>query len=476
MTTMPVGAAALRPAPWGGRRLVGVAWAVVGFLPLLGLVALLAHGRLDPGWTSPEVHFSLFSTVGLIAAGLALGAGGAATRRGDARVLLLSCLFLATGGFMAFHALGTTGILFDTDHPGFKIAIPVGLLVGSVFAAAASFVDLRPHYATAAIEHERSLRQVVFAALGAYAIWTLLKLPPLDRPASEGARGVTLSTMAAVSVIVYACAAARFWWVFRARMSLLPASIIACFVLLTEAMVGVASTGERAWHASWWLWHGLIVLAFALVAFAARRQWSEERFRPLYLETTRERTCDVSVVFSDLASFTTFSESTSSAEVAAMLNALHGEALPLITTRYGGVVERLTGDGMIASFGAHGRQPDHAERAARAALAVQEVVERLRVEHPGWPRLRVGVNTGQTTIREMGGDGCVAYELCGDAVNTGARLESSAPVGGVLIGSGTFERLPRGAVAERRSLLLKGKEQEVDAYLLTALPAGIRAR
>jgi adenylate cyclase len=42
-------------------------------------------------------------------------------------------------------------------------------------------------------------------------------------------------------------------------MSLLPASVIACFVLLAEAMIGVIVTGERGWHASWWEWHGLIV-------------------------------------------------------------------------------------------------------------------------------------------------------------------------------------------------------------------------
>jgi adenylate cyclase len=248
--------------------------------------------------------------------------------------------------------------------------------------------------------------------------------------------------------------------------------VIACFVLLTEAMVGVAVTGERGWHASWWEWHGLIVLAYLIVGFAALREWREERFRPLYLETTRERPREVTVLFGDLAGFTSFSERSSPAEVAAMLSAFHGVATPLVSRRFGGTIERLTGDGMLVSFNAHAEQPDHAARGAAAALALQDEVERLAEAHPGWPRLRVGLNSGAAVIREMGGDGFVAYELCGDAVNTGARLEGHAPVGGVLVGAGTYRRLPEGAQVEAQpGLRVKGKAEAVDAYVLRELPA-----
>ena len=72
-------------------------------------------------------------------------------------------------------------------------------------------------------------------------------------------------------------------------------------------MIGVAVTGERKWHASWWEWHGLIVAAYLIVGFAARRQWREERFRHLYLATTRERQQDISILFGDLIGFTSFS-------------------------------------------------------------------------------------------------------------------------------------------------------------------------
>jgi adenylate cyclase len=85
--------------------------------------------------------------------------------------------------------------------------------------------------------------------------------------------------------------------------------------------------------------------------------------------------------------------------------------------------------------------------------------------------MRIGVNSGEAVLREVGGDGHVAYPLVGDTVNTGSRLESLAPPGGVLIGAETFDQLPDGAVVEeRRGLRMKGKHDLVYAYVLLALP------
>ena len=247
--------------------------------------------------------------------------------------------------------------------------------------------------------------------------------------------------------------------------------MIACFLLLAEAMIGVAVTGERKWHASWWEWHGLIVLAYLIIGFAVRREWREERFRKLYLPTTRERRQEISVLFGDLAGFTSFSERSDPGKVAAVLNAYWGAAAPLLTRRYGAQVEKFIGDGIVATFNSRGDQPDHALRAAQAALALQRAVAALADEHPDWPRLRVGVNSGEAVVREIGGAGHVAYTVVGDTVNTGSRLEGLAPPGGVLIGAATRAELPGDAVVEERTgLRMKGKDDLVDAYLLLALP------
>src|SRR6185295_9733432 len=133
---------------------------------------------------------------------------------------------------------------------------------------------------------------------------------------------------------LYAVAAAQYLTVYRERRGLLAASMVGCFVLLAESLIGVALTGERGWHASWWEWHGLILVAFAMVAVAARREWRQERFRRLYLSATRERTEEVSVLFSDLAGFTAFVERSTPGEVAGMLNAYFELAAPLISRRF----------------------------------------------------------------------------------------------------------------------------------------------
>jgi class 3 adenylate cyclase len=449
---------------------VAVAWILAALLPLVGLVALLARSKLDPGWTNTRVHFVLFLSVATVDFVLSYAAADAARRRGDARVLLISLAFLATGGFLGLHGLGTPGILFNGEHAGFKVAVPVGLLVASGFAVASAFVDTRPGLEAWSLRHKELLRGVVYAAMAVWLAITVADLPPLDKPASEGATGSLLAILAAAGTAVYGLAAIRYYGVYMQAPGLLPASIIACFLLLAESMVGVAVTGERSWHASWWLWHGLIVLAFVIVGFAARREWRDERFRTLYLAGTRERHQDISVLFSDLAGFTSFSERMAPAETSAMLKAYYELAAPVIA-RWGGEIEHFTGDGIMATFNGRGDCPDHPVRAARAALALQGAMAALGSAHPTWPRLRVGVNSGDAIIRELGGQGHVAYSAVGDSVNVGARLEAHAPVGGVLIGAETYRRLPDGTVAEPMpGLRVKGKDAVVDAFVLRGLP------
>ncbi len=439
-------------------------------LPLVGLVSLLLRRELDPHFENYRAHFVVFGFVGGLAFVLGFAAGEAANRRGDARVLLLSLAFMATGGFLGLHALGTQQVLFTNEHPGFMVAIPVGLFVAALFAGASAFVDERPTFGGALIRHRTLLRAGVLLTMIVWFVWTVLDLPPLRTQNGEAATDRLILVIAILGTVVYAVSAARYWQIFRHRRSLLAASVIACFLLLSEALIGVAVTGERTWHASWWEWHGLIVAACLVIGFAAQREWRDERFRKLYLPTTRERRQNVSVLFGDLGGFTGFAERSSPSQVAAVLNAYWSVAAPLLTS-HGGVVEKFIGDGIVAVFNNRGDQPDHAIRAAGAALAVQDSFADLAAQHPDWPRVRVGVNSGEAVVREIGGAGHVAYPLVGDTVNTGARLESLAPAGGVLIGAETDEQLPDGAVVERRSgLRVKGKEDALEAYLLFALP------
>ena len=455
-----------------GRLLAAVlAGVVLATLPLVGLGSLLLRSRLDPHFENYRLHFLVFGFVGAVAFILGYAAGEAANRRQDARVLLLSLAFMATGGFLGLHALGTPEVLFSEEHPGFQVAIPVGLLVSALFALGSAFVDLRPGVAPALIRRRRLLRGSVIIAMGIWLGWTLLRVPPLRGPNDEAATDTLVATIAVVGTLAYVVSTVRYCRLYRHRWNLLPAAVIACFTLLAEAMIGVAVTGERKWHASWWEWHGLIITAYVIIGVAVRREWRDERFRHLYLPSTRERRQEISVLFGDLVGFTRFAEHSSPGEVAAVLNAYWGIAAPLVTRRFGGEVEKFIGDGMLAVFNGRGDQPDHAVRAARAALELQRCMAALARRHPGWPPMRVGINSGEAVVREVGGEGYVAYPLLGDTVNTGARLEQLAPAGGVLIGESTYRQLPTGAVvAPRAGLRVKGRTNTVDAYLLLALP------
>jgi class 3 adenylate cyclase len=451
-----------------GRRPLVLAMVVLTLtLPLVGLVFLLRSDFVHVNWPSKELHFVFFLTVGAAAASLSLVAGEAARRRGDARVLLLSLAFLATSGFMALHAIGTEDVLVHEALPGFGIAITTGLLVAAPLALGSALVDARPSTGAWVMRHRRRLQTAVVAALAVWGAWSMLEWPPLQHVAAEGGDHVTLKVAATLGAVAYAAAAVRLWWVNRGHFGLLVFSVVACYTLLAEALVGVAVAGERKWHPTWWVWHALIVAGYLLVFAAAHREWRDERFRTLYLPTTREHRGEATVLVGDLAGFTSFTAARDPAEVAVMLRTYYAVTAPLITRRFGGEVEKFAGDGVFATFNRAGDQPDHATRAVEAAAALQAEVARIRSEHPDWPGLRVGVNSGPVVFSEMGGTGYLAYPAVGDAVNVAARLQGEAPVGGVLIGEGTHCHL-RGDIPVEPvpGLRLKGKDAAVDAYLV----------
>jgi adenylate cyclase len=198
----------------------------------------------------------------------------------------------------------------------------------------------------------------------------------------------------------------------------------------------------------------------------------EERFHQLYLSTTRDRTEDVSVLFADLASFTTFVEQSPPAEVASMLSTYYGLATPLIAQRFGGEVEKFKGDAIMATVNGRGDQPDHAVRAARAGLELQRQMGQVAAAHPEWPKLLVGVNSGKAEVQEVGGPGYRAYAVVGDTINVGSRLEGQARLGGVLVGAETYRQLPPHAdVQPRPRLRAKGKQTPVDTLVLHSVPA-----
>ena len=168
--------ASLRVAVWGFHLV----------LPLLGLWLLLAQPHFDIMLEHHGIHFAL--VVGVAAVNVALGVrmSEVSHRRADARLFLVSLVFLSSAGFLLLHALATPQVILYGRNAGFAIATPVGLLLASFFAAVSS-LDLTPERAGAVLRRQALLRGGLAAAMVAWAVVSLFGLPPLDRALPEEA-------------------------------------------------------------------------------------------------------------------------------------------------------------------------------------------------------------------------------------------------------------------------------------------------
>ncbi len=145
----------------------------------------------------------------------------------------------------------------------------------------------------------------------------------------------------------------------------------------------------------------------------------------------------------------------------------------VVVQRYGGTVDKFTGDGMMAVFGAPVALEDHAVRACLAALGMQEEAKRLAEEVQRCDgadlRLRIGLNSGQVIAGEIG-SGALGYTAIGEQVGMAQRMESIAPAGGVMLSASTA-RLVEGAasLAEPELVQIKGADKPVAAQRLLGM-------
>jgi class 3 adenylate cyclase/tetratricopeptide (TPR) repeat protein len=184
----------------------------------------------------------------------------------------------------------------------------------------------------------------------------------------------------------------------------------------------------------------------------------------------------VTVLFGDLTEFTAWAEDLDPERVKVVTDRVLA-ALVEAVQAYGGHVDKLTGDGIMAVFGAPRAHEDDPERAVRAAVRMQAAVRRLVAEEEGGGRrlgLRVGLNTGEVLA---GMQGALAYTVVGDTVNTASRLSDAAGVGVVLAGRATATATSHAAAWRAlQPLRLKGKREPVPAYELVDLRARPAAR
>jgi class 3 adenylate cyclase/tetratricopeptide (TPR) repeat protein len=193
----------------------------------------------------------------------------------------------------------------------------------------------------------------------------------------------------------------------------------------------------------------------------------------------------VTVLFADVANYTSISEKLDPEDVHRIMDGCLKLMMDEIH-RYEGTVDKFTGDGIMALFGAPVAHEDHAQRACYAALAIQEAMQgysdKVQSEHGVEFKVRVGLDSGSVIVDSVGNDLKMDYTAIGDPVNLASRMESTADPGSVLVSSDTyrltrefFKFEPLGKVS------VKGKEEPVEAYKLmeaeavqTRLEAAIR--
>ncbi|MGS2647394.1 adenylate/guanylate cyclase domain-containing protein [Streptosporangium sp. LJ11] len=248
-----------------------VVWALHLALPMLGLWLLLAEPDLNIVLQDNPSHFWLIITVAGINLVLGLMVGEASARRADARLLLVSLVFLSGAGSFLVHGLTTPGVILDKISYGFDLSHPVGLLVASVFAFA-SALPLGERAAAAVLRNQMWLRGGLALLITLWGVACLVpRLTPLSGSPPEG---IGLGGLEWIGVALFAAAAAMMFQLHRGRPAVVLISLVTAYALLAEALV--AGLSHRNWHLSWWLWHALLTTAFVFVAYSAYLQFRRE--------------------------------------------------------------------------------------------------------------------------------------------------------------------------------------------------------
>ena len=538
-------------------------------LPLAALVvlptttaAVLSRPSLDWVWQDQRAHFWLVGAAALGGAVAAAMAAEAAGRRGDARLFLLAYSFAIAAATLGLHSLATPTVVVDGPNAGFEYAVPVGLGISALVAAAATF-ELGGELGRRVVER----RQVLWSALALVAIAAATSIVSerglLADPPDETTRDGLVVGLGVSGSLLFAFAALRFAALHRTRPGARLLTVVVVALVLLGDTIAVVPIG-RTWQASWWEWHLLLVAAFVAIASTLRGELRRESgragvFDSLALEETLARVRlddstalenlvdalervedagddsavapfiedvvrrfdltdrqghllaraahalhdnrrlyreldalfrsylspdvaaalvseptlaslggterEISVLYADLSGFTSYAESNPPGAVIEMVNAYFGAIVPPIFDE-GGTITMFAGDAIMAVFGAPARQPDHAARACRAALALASAAADA-AEQTSWPRFRIGVSTGPAIVGNVGSDALRSYTAIGDTVNVAARLEAAAPVGGIWISDATRQAVgSRYRTEPRNEVYVKGRTDPVTAHLL----------
>jgi class 3 adenylate cyclase len=484
------------------RRVLAV---VAVAAPIALFAYLIATPSANIDLASPVEHFVITTNVAVLAFFAAVLVARAALQLGQYRTLLVALGFGSIGGIFAVHGLATPGVLLRGDATDalavVALSAQLALLVPAILFA------VRYTNAVGRLERlvpARSLVAIVVGGIVAYAAVALAfpsavgALMRAILPSATGGYGgyagnatnnglgtadLVILVPGLLAIVLFLFSAIRQGQEFLRTRLPLQGALVASYLLLAQTQI--AMTLGQLWTLAWWEYHGLMLaaIAIALVALFVEldRRRGLERFLPptvvervlqgdqLRLEGERRV---VTVAFTDLRGSTALADSLDAEAVVAIVNA-YLRAMARAVVDRGGIIDKFTGDGLMAIFGAMSDTKAGARAAAGAALDMRAGIAALNTERAarGAPVLKhgVGLHVGEVVLGAIGLPERSDYTAMGDTVNTASRMESLCKEFGVdaVLSADVAAQLD-GTVALRPlgDATVKGKAQPIAVFTL----------
>ena len=475
----------------------------------LGLIAYLATPpasdlRLDDA----VQHFAVTTNVSLLAAAVSIAVMRPALDMRDWRSVLVALGFMILGGFFLVHGLATPGVLLRGGSREIA-AVSVIALAGQLAMTLPAIVFAARYTPVLGwLRRSRSITPrrllagtaLVIVAFAATALWepagmsdTVESMTGYGAAASYAVTSGNLqanpswvAVIAGSTIVLLAFAAARQAREFARSRLPSHAALVLSFILLAQAQV--SAIFGPPYSLLFWNYHALLaaatIIALGALFLELDRRRGLERFLPrtvvdrvvtgdrLSLEGERRT---ATILFTDLRGSTALAERVTPEAAVATVNA-YLRAMARAVIDEGGILDKFTGDGLMAIFGAMADERTGAGAAARAALRMRADLAALNAERRarGEPAIGygVGINTGDVVLGAVGLPERSDYTAMGDAVNTAGRMESLTKELGadIVISHVTAAHLD--GVARVRPLgeaIVKGKSAPVQVFALEPL-------
>jgi class 3 adenylate cyclase/pSer/pThr/pTyr-binding forkhead associated (FHA) protein len=181
---------------------------------------------------------------------------------------------------------------------------------------------------------------------------------------------------------------------------------------------------------------------------------------------------EVTVLFADISGFTEMSSKLSPKEVIEILNEYFSVVIENIIFKYEGTLEKYIGDALLAVWGAPYQQQDDADRALKAAIEMQQAVQKLnkhwREKRDLEIAIHIGLNTGKVAAGNIGSEKLIQYATIGDTTNVSSRICNVAKADQILISQSTLEKINQSdyQITPIPPVMVKGKSEPLQLYLV----------